>query len=189
MRYFCLLWQPLKLNIKINQYKIYSQIAILQKVKFFFQNFWRILDSIALIKILSSLLKDVVLLVNKLNVLKCSSCHSHHLFQHVLNIDKMLTLVKCTYTHMYVMCKYISRHIHMFITVICRVTWSDKLRDPRIFKLKVRLAHPSDPGSAVSAYNAGDLGSIPGSGRSSGEGNGNPLRYSCLENPMDGGAW
>ena len=39
------------------------------------------------------------------------------------------------------------------------------------------------------AYNAGDLGSIPGSGRSSGEGNGNPLQYSCLENPMDRGAW
>ena len=39
-----------------------------------------------------------------------------------------------------------------------------------------------------SAYSAGDLGSIPGSGRSSGEGNGNPLQYSCLENPMDGGA-
>ena len=40
-----------------------------------------------------------------------------------------------------------------------------------------------------SAYNAGDLGSIPGLGRSPGEGNGNPLQYSCLENPMDGGAW
>ena len=35
----------------------------------------------------------------------------------------------------------------------------------------------------------GDLGSIPGSGRSPGEGNGNPLQYSCLENPMGGGAW
>ena len=41
----------------------------------------------------------------------------------------------------------------------------------------------------VSACNAGDLGSIPGSGESLGEGNGNPLQYSCLENPMDGGAW
>ena len=41
----------------------------------------------------------------------------------------------------------------------------------------------------ASAYNAGDLGSIPGSGRFPGEGNGNPLQYSCLENPMDGGAW
>ena len=41
----------------------------------------------------------------------------------------------------------------------------------------------------ASAWNAGDLGSIPGLGRSPGEGNGNPLRYSCLENPMDRGAW
>ena len=40
-----------------------------------------------------------------------------------------------------------------------------------------------------SAYNAGDIGSIPGSGRSPGEGNGNPLQYSCLGNPMDRGAW
>ena len=40
-----------------------------------------------------------------------------------------------------------------------------------------------------SAYNAGDLDSIPGSGRSPGEGNDNPLQYSCLENLMDRGAW
>ena len=40
-----------------------------------------------------------------------------------------------------------------------------------------------------SACNMGDLGSIPGSGRSPGEGNGNPLQYSCLENPMHGEAW
>ena len=37
--------------------------------------------------------------------------------------------------------------------------------------------------------NAGDVGLIPGLGRSPGEGNGNPLQYSCLENPMDRGAW
>ena len=41
----------------------------------------------------------------------------------------------------------------------------------------------------ASAYNAGDLGSIPGSGRSLGEENGYPLQYFCLENPMDRGAW
>ena len=41
----------------------------------------------------------------------------------------------------------------------------------------------------ASDSNAGDLGSIPGSGRSPGEGNGNPLQDSCLENPMEGGAW
>ena len=42
--------------------------------------------------------------------------------------------------------------------------------------------------SKESAFNAGDLGLIPGWGRSSGEGNGNPLQYSCLENPVTG-AW
>ena len=41
----------------------------------------------------------------------------------------------------------------------------------------------------ASAYSAGDPGSIPGSGTSPGEGNSNPLQYSCLENPMDRGAW
>ena len=50
------------------------------------------------------------------------------------------------------------------------------------------------PDGAVvkSTYNAGEargMDSIPGSGRSCGEGNGNPLQYSCLENPMDRGAW
>ena len=41
----------------------------------------------------------------------------------------------------------------------------------------------------ANAEDAGDSGSIPGSGRSPGEGNGNPLQYSCLGNPMDSGAW
>ena len=41
----------------------------------------------------------------------------------------------------------------------------------------------------VSASNVGDLGLIPGLGRSPGEGNGNPAQYSCLENPIDRGAW
>ena len=48
---------------------------------------------------------------------------------------------------------------------------------------------PGGSNGKASAYNVGDLGLIPGSGRSSGEGNGNPLLDSCLENPMDGGAW
>ena len=48
---------------------------------------------------------------------------------------------------------------------------------------------PGGSDGKASAYNAGDLGSIPGSGRSPGEGNGNPLQYSCLESPMDRGAW
>ena len=48
---------------------------------------------------------------------------------------------------------------------------------------------PGGSDGKVSVYNVGDLGSIPGLGRSSGEGNGNPLQYYCLENPMDRGAW
>ena len=48
---------------------------------------------------------------------------------------------------------------------------------------------PGSSDSKVSAYNAGNLGPIPGSGRSPGEGNGNPFQYSCLENPKDQGAW
>ena len=48
---------------------------------------------------------------------------------------------------------------------------------------------PSGSDGKASAYNEGHPGSIPGSGRSPGEGNGNPLKYSCLENPMDGGTW
>ena len=48
---------------------------------------------------------------------------------------------------------------------------------------------PGGSEGKASASNTRDLGSIPGSGRSPGEGNGNPLQYSCLENPVDGGAW
>ena len=48
---------------------------------------------------------------------------------------------------------------------------------------------PSGSEGKASAYNAGDLGSIPGLGRSPGGGNGTPLQYSCLENPMGGGTW
>ena len=51
------------------------------------------------------------------------------------------------------------------------------------------LDFPGGLDGKASAYNAGDPGSIPGLGRSPGEGNGNPFRYSCLENPMDGRAW
>ena len=64
-------------------------------------------------------------------------------------------------------------------------------RDTQWFSFN-RENHMGFPGGSevkASAWNAGDPGSIPGSGRSPGEGNGNPLQYSCLENPMEGGAW
>ena len=61
------------------------------------------------------------------------------------------------------------------------------VQQPRAITMKPSFPAGSD--GKASAYNAGDPGSIPGWGRSSGEGNGNPLQYSCLENPMDRGAW
>ena len=53
----------------------------------------------------------------------------------------------------------------------------------------IKITFPGGLDGKVSVYNARDLGSIPGLGRFPGERNGNPLQYSCLENPMDGGAW
>ena len=63
---------------------------------------------------------------------------------------------------------------------MCEVSNFNKLRRGKDF--------PAGSDGKASAYNVGDLGSIPGLGRSCGEGNSNPLQYSCLENPMDGGA-
>ena len=52
-----------------------------------------------------------------------------------------------------------------------------------------KLDFPGGSDGKASAYNVGDLGSIPWLRRSPGEGNGTPLQHSWLENPMDGGAW
>ena len=54
---------------------------------------------------------------------------------------------------------------------------------------QLSLSFPGGSDGKASAYNAGDPGSIPGSERSPGEGNGNPLQYSFLENPTDGETW
>ena len=58
-----------------------------------------------------------------------------------------------------------------------------------IIKYKPDRGFPSRSDSKESACSAGDLGSVPGLGRFPGEGNGNPLQYSCLENSMDRGTW
>ena len=51
------------------------------------------------------------------------------------------------------------------------------------------LGFPGGSDDKESACSVGDPGLIPGSGRNHSEGNGNPLQYPCMENPMDGGAW
>ena len=56
-------------------------------------------------------------------------------------------------------------------------------------KKKKKLGFPGGSNGKESAHNAGDLGLIPGLGKSPGEGNGSPLQYYCLGNPMDRGAW
>ena len=79
-----------------------------------------------------------------------------------------------------------------FLHFLLTSTKSEKISTiEKIFKVQISR-HTWFSFSSVSkepASNAGDQGSIPGSERSLGEGNGNPLQYSCLENPMDGGAW
>ena len=62
----------------------------------------------------------------------------------------------------------------------------------KLYCKTVDKGFPDGPRGKESTCNAGDtgnVGSVPGSGRSPGEGNGNPLQYSCMENPMDRGAW
>jgi len=63
------------------------------------------------------------------------------------------------------------------------------LVEDAIIIIKVYISHPWWLRCKETAYSAGDLGSIPGLGRASGEGNGNPLQYSCLGNPMERGVW
>ena len=73
-----------------------------------------------------------------------------------------------------------------------RMTWLDGITDSMEMSLNKlrelvtdREAFPGGSDGKASAYNVGYSGSIPGSGRSPGDGNGNPLQYSCLENPME----
>ena len=59
----------------------------------------------------------------------------------------------------------------------------------KVYVVNFYLGLPQWLSGKESAFSAGDTGSIPGSGRSPGEGNGNRLQYSCLENPVDRGDW
>ena len=60
---------------------------------------------------------------------------------------------------------------------------------PLVIMTMITKDFPGGSDGKASVYNVRDLGSIPGLGRFPGEGNGNPLQYSCLENPLDRGAW
>ena len=77
---------------------------------------------------------------------------------------------------------------HLSTVYLKQVTYNF-LRLQLIISVWDTVGFSGDSDGKESARNAGKLSSIPGSGRSPREGNGNPLHYSCLENPMDGGAW
>ena len=70
----------------------------------------------------------------------------------------------------------------------CRLNKLNPKKDLEV-SLEMYGDFPPSSVSKETTCNVRDLGSMPGSGKSPGEGNGNPLQYSCLENPMDRGAW
>ena len=76
----------------------------------------------------------------------------------------------------------------VFVVLINPIAGNGVVLEKFYFYCKRIRDFPGGSDGKASAYNARDLGSIPGSGRSSGEGNGIPLQYSYLENPMDGRA-
>ena len=88
-----------------------------------------------------------------------------------------------------------SPHLHIYKTSLVaqtvkrlstmQETWVPSL----VRELRSLMDFPGGSDGKASVYNAGDLGSSPGLGRSPAEGNGNPLQNYCLENPMDRGAW
>ena len=67
----------------------------------------------------------------------------------------------------------------------CLALYSSLYKLKALLIMELIIPHSSGSEDKASACNVGDLGLIPGLGRSPGEGNGNPLQYSCLENPMD----
>ena len=91
-----------------------------------------------------------------------------------MSLYTCLSLLQHTYTH----------EIHFGVIIL----WIIVLNQGFGSCLLSRLGFPGGSDGKAFACNEGDLGLIPGSGRSSEEGNGNPLQHSCLENPMDGGA-
>ena len=103
-------------------------------------------------------------------------------FSHFLSLALYLIIIMCTRIKITIMLPWIHEESTIALAKGMFLRFSSSL---------ITFSHTSLVAQMVkaSAYNVADMGSILGSGRSPGEGNGNPLQYSCLENPMDGGAW
>ena len=122
---------------------------------------------------------DVGNLISGSSVFSKTSLNKWKFMVHIL---LKLVLEKCEhyFTSMWDECNCVV--VWAFFGIAFLWDWNEKWPFPV-------LCFPGGSEVKASACNLGDLGSIPGSGRSPGEGNGNPLQYSCLENPMDRGAW
>ena len=127
-------------------------------------------------------------------ILTCTLCvyictHKHtllYIYTHTYTYTHVYTheyIHLYTYAHTMCRCMYIYIHTHCIYmhTLYSHISIHKYIHNSADF--------PGGSDGKESACNKGDLGSIPGLGRSSGEGNGCPLQYSCLENPMDRGAW
>ena len=96
------------------------------------------------------------------------------------------------YTHTYMCVSHIWKSHHVKIYNVLIIIYTILLTFQFLSYINIFLnqeGFPGDSDGKESAYSAGDSGSNPGSGKSPGESNGNPLQYSCLENSMDREAW
>ena len=84
---------------------------------------------------------------------------------------------------------YLSFYIMKYFRQYFTFKYFLRLRSFFFRSFSALMDFPGGSDGKASVYNVRDPGSIPGSGRSAGEGNGNPLQYYCLENPIDRGAW
>ena len=97
------------------------------------------------------------------------------------NVNKTIQQEKSLLFYVFTLCNY----TRLVLTIAAMVNYT-----PGVFVKNFLFSDfPGGSNGKASAYNAGDPSSIPGLGRSSGEGNGNPLQYACLENPMDKEVW
>ena len=143
---------------------------------------------------------------SKALILQCSAFFIVQFSHPYMTTGKTIALTRQTYVGkvMSLLFNMLSRLVIAFLLRSKRllISWlqspSAVVLEPKKIKsliisiISPSICHEGFPGGSegkASACNAGDLGSVPGLGRSPGEGNGNPLEYSCLENPRDRGAW
>ena len=124
--------------------------------------------------------------------------HSHNIYFNIAGLVRRFSRRR-NMSSSRVHCRYII--LRVSAELFCCVIISSRLKEKKFYVRKTKecrkkkfvlfssLDFSGGSDGKVSAYNAGDQGSIPGLGRFPGDGNGNPLQYSCLENPLDRGPW